>query len=203
MFPFFSQVSAVWPLYISSTILCVISCSFLHCLPSLLPNPSIFCSHQQYLLFNHCLHRGAVLELLSEQTSAGFAASFSPLHFSICHHPATTGQSLLVHLVIYVSLSFITTFSSQQMHLILSSASRAVWAEWVQGPGAGRTLPMLLEREKWQHWHQRWSLEPWNYEIHISYSFSIGRIFIIRNMISVSLGSVMFSCRDNFYVEGV
>lgn len=145
---FFSQVSAVWPLYISSTTLCVISCSFLHCLPPLLPSPYIFCSHQQYLLLNHCLHRGAVLELLSEQTSAGFAASFSRLWFSICHHPATMGQSLLVHLVIYVSLLSITTFSSQQMHLILASASRAVWAEWVQGPGAGRTLPMLLEREK-------------------------------------------------------
>lgn len=37
-----------------------------------------------------------------------------------------------------------------------------------------------------------------NYEIHISYSYSIGRIFIIRNITSVSLGRVMFSCRDNF-----
>lgn len=37
-----------------------------------------------------------------------------------------------------------------------------------------------------------------NYEIHISYSFSIGRIFIIRNINSVSWGRVMFSCRDNF-----
>lgn len=37
-----------------------------------------------------------------------------------------------------------------------------------------------------------------NYEIYISYSFSIGRIFIIRNINSVSWGRVMFSCRDIF-----
>lgn len=58
---FFSQVSALWPLYISSFPLCVntlFHLLFLFALPALLPSLHIFCSLHQYLLFSHCLQRG-------------------------------------------------------------------------------------------------------------------------------------------------
>lgn len=107
---FFSQVSALWPLYISSFPQCFL-CHFLclvACLPPLLQCPLIFCSLHQYLLFSHCPQKG-ILCCCSSLSRAQLGL-LPPSHPVGCPFVTTLPQWGRVCWF---------TFSSQQMHMIL------------------------------------------------------------------------------------
>lgn len=133
---FFSQFSALWPLYISSFPLCVntlFHLLFLFALPALLPSPHIFCSLHQYLLFSHYLQRGILCwSCCLSRAQLGLLPPSLPLvlHLSPpCHYGEESVGSPL-------ALSRGTWSLSSAL-----AASRAVWPEWVHSPGQEGRCP--------------------------------------------------------------
>lgn len=117
-------------------------------------SPVPFCiaclaSQSAYFLFSPSVftiqplstERDPVLELLSEQSSAGFAASFPSF-----------GSPFVTTLPLWGRVCWFT-FSSQQRHMILVQCTgcfQSCLTRVGSQPRAGRTLPMFLEREKQQ-----------------------------------------------------
>lgn len=146
---FFSQFSALWPLYISSFPLCVntlFHLLFLFALPALLPSPHIFCSLHQYLLFSHYLQRGILCWSCLSRAQLGLLPPSHPF-----------GSPFVTTLPLWGRVCWFT-FSSQQRHMILVQCTgcfQSCLTRVGSQPRAGRTLPMFLEREKQQQWYQR------------------------------------------------